>query len=106
MANLVLFKLRGLKKIAKFIDLAKTLDWSKIVKEIKENQEELVIKEKDKPVAVIIPFSSYQDWLASKKLAKKVFFKLVNKIQARTKKEDPQKIEKLVNETITEIRNT
>ncbi|RLG42901.1 MAG: hypothetical protein DRN81_07575 [Thermoproteota archaeon] len=92
--------------MAKFIDLAKILDWPKIVKEIKENREELVIKEKDKPVAVIIPFSSYQDWLVSKKLAKEKFFKLVNKIQERTKKEDPQKIEKLVNEAIREIRNT
>jgi len=91
--------------MAKFIDLAKILDWSKIVKEIKD-QEELVIKEKNKPVAVIIPFSSYQDWLVSKKLSKEKFFKLVNKIQEHTKKEDPQKILKLVDEAITEIRNT
>lgn len=90
--------------MAGLIDLDKIIDWKEIFKNVKEGREEYIIKEGEEPVAVVIPFIEYEQWLKTKKEAKKEFFKLVEKIQDKTKGEDSAKIEFLIEDAIEEVR--
>lgn len=61
----------------------------------------VVIEKKGRPFAVVISPEEYENY---KKVAKKRFFEIVNKIQAKNKGVDPDKVLKDVTEVVEEVR--
>ncbi len=61
-------------------------------------------EKRGKPVAVVMPYMVYQNWLRSQKEAKKSFFETVEKIWERNKDVDPEEVEKVVGEAVKAVR--
>ncbi|MBZ0097701.1 MAG: type II toxin-antitoxin system Phd/YefM family antitoxin [Taibaiella sp.] len=63
-----------------------------------------VIKRSGKARAVIVPLREYEDMQRRRKEAKERFFAMTEELQARFAKEDPKKVQQMIDEAIEAIR--
>ncbi|MBI4332517.1 MAG: type II toxin-antitoxin system prevent-host-death family antitoxin [Chloroflexi bacterium] len=90
--------------MASSVDLAQISDWKEFLKKVKEEEQEYIVKEGGEPLAAIISLASYELLRQPKKDARQELLGIIERVQDRTRGENVDEIESLIEEAIRESR--
>ena len=94
--------------MAKLVQMTKVLDWEELLEKINEEKEEYILQKGKEPVAVVMPYVIYQNWLrkaSRKEQAWKKLNQVMEKVGERHQEISEEEVNKDALEAIEAIRS-